>query len=237
MVRFLPIILAACVAIVSGLIGAVGVRALAIYEKLSKPPVPISCKDLLNELPEEVYHFQLTDWSRGRKVFPVYATIDPNEKDVGSVSTQKREWEGVRVCFFPKGQRLRNSYSAVILLINNIHSEEELDAFLSTQPVNFYCLPDKQHIGASLHSKIARKYISMNFKSCVLGEIGGEPHSDGFGKTCIQVGIGGVSIAVIGLVCLYLFKGLCWLLKRKKDSWYDEEESDTVSNRAGLPSV
>lgn len=222
MLRFLPIILGGCVAIVSALIAAIGILALADYERLSAEPFEISCKNMLTMVPNETYRFRLTDWKHGKNVYPVPVRDDG-------------EWESVYVCLFPKElKKLRNNYSAVVVRMDGVTGTKELKELFSTGELDVFYKPAKQEIETNLYSRMAQKYRSMTFEDCVQVHCGGPPPSDQFGRMCFYGGLIGLGVSVAAVVLFYLFKLLKALLFRQKDPWADEEPK-SVSNRAGLP--
>jgi len=224
MLRFLPIILGGCVAVVSGLIAAIGILALADYERLTAEPFEISCKNFLKVVPRDTYRFRLTDWKHGKSVYP-----DPVAED--------GQWESVYICLFPKQlKKLRNNYSAIVVRMEGVNGTERLEEILDSGDIDVYYAPDKQGFETGLYSRISQKYRSMTFEDCVQVHCGGPAPSNRFGNMCFYGGLIGMG-AAIGLVILfYLFKMLKAIFTRKKDPWL-EEQAEVVNNRAGLPSV
>ncbi len=224
MLRYLPIILGGCVAVVSVLIATIGILALADYEQLTAEPLEVSSENLLEMVPEDTYRFRVTDWNHGKRVYPAPVA------DEG-------EWKSVYVCLFPKRlKKLRDNYAAVVVRIEGCSGTGQLKNILESGELEVYYDPLKQSFGEGLYSRMAQKYRSMRFEDCVLVHCGGPEPSDRFGKSCFYGGIAGLGIAVGGVVLFYLFKLLNMLFGRKKDPWLDEE-SETVHNRAGLPTV
>lgn len=225
MVRYLPILLGACIATVSGLIGAVGVRALAHHEKVSVAPTVMTFRQFINERPENTYHYELTNLRAGTSVYP-----NPIKPD--------GEWEKVYVCLFSADtRRLGNNYTSIIAEIDGVSGINELAAFLQSGNLDAYYWPERQQdLPNDIYNRMARKYSGMNFKECVHIEAGGPEPSPDFGNSCIYVGIGGVSLSVICVVLFYVFKLIRAVLFRTSDPWYDEEEVQ-ITNKAGLPTA
>lgn len=237
MIRVLPIILAICVAIVGVLVALVGVRALAFYEKAIATPISISCRQILQEVPEETYHFRLTDWTCGKSIYPNYAANEMDESGEPRKRSSDETWESVWVCLFPKGKRLHDNYASVLLEIRDVHSMPELRDYLDSGVLEFQCWPNRQEIDSKTYARMANKYRRMNFDSCVLGEVGGRPPSPNFGKSCIRIGIGCVVASVIGMATMIFWKMFRFLTTKSHDPWYEENEKEPVSNRANLPVV
>jgi len=224
MVRYLPILLGTCLAIVSGLIGAVGVRALAFHEKVSAAPVVMTFEEFTTDRPDDAYHYQLTNLRAGTNVYP-----DPVLPD--------GEWEKVYVCLFPRETRwLGKNYISIIAEIEGVKGVDELAEYLKDGKINAYHWPTKQDLPKQVYDRMAQKYRSMQFKKCVHVESGGPPPSPEFGNNCIQFGIYGVGLSVISVAVFYFVKLVGVLLFRKRDPWYDEEE-EQISNKAGLPTA
>ncbi len=224
MVRYLPILLGTCVAIVSGLIGAVGVRALAHHEKVSAQPVVMTFDEFVTSRPKDTYHFKLTDIRHGASVYP------ESTRDDG-------KWEKVYVCLFSnQTTRLRKNYISVIIELDGVEGPEELATLLDKGELDVYYWPNKQGLPRDVYNRMALKYRGMHFNRCLHCESGGPKPSPDFGNSCIYVGIGGVGISVVSVIIFYLVKLIGVLLFRKRDPWYDEED-DQFNNRAGLPSA
>lgn len=224
MVRFLPLLLGTCVAIVSGLIGAVGVRALAHHEKISVAPTEMTYYQFVTSRPADTHHFEVSNLRAGTSVYPT--PIKPDG-----------EWEEVYVCLFSKDtQWLRNNYTSIIAKIKGVSGTEELAAFLKEGKLDAYYWPDQQDLPYEIYNRMAQNYSGMHFKECIYVEAGGPKPSPDFGNNCIYVGIGGVSMSVIGVVLYYLFRVLSMFLFFTYDPWFDEEE-EQITNKAGLPTA
>lgn len=224
MVRYLPFLLGTCLAIVSGLIGAVGVRALAHHEKVSVAPTVMTFNEFVEKRPEDTYRFELTNLRAGVSVYP--NPIRPNG-----------EWEKVYVCLFSRNtRRLGKNYISVIAEIEGVSNVEELSKLLESGTLDVYHWPAKQSLPKDVYNRMAQKYRSMQFKKCLHVVSGGPPPSPDFGNSCIYVGIGGVGLSVISVVAFYSVRLIGCLLFRKRDPWYDEEE-EQISNKAGLPTT
>ena len=224
MLRFLPIILGGCVAIVSALIAAIGILALADYERLSDEPFEISCKNMLTLIPNETFRFRLKDWNYGKSVYPVPVRDDG-------------QWESVYVCLFPKQiKRLHRNYAAVVVRMDGVRGAEELKEIFASGKLDVYYKPTDQEFDPNLYSRMAQKYRSMSFTHCVQVHCGGPPPSDQFGRLCFYGGVGGLVVSIGGVVLFYLCKLLISFLMRQKDPWLDEEP-ESVTNRAGLPTA
>lgn len=224
MVRYLPILLGACVAIVSGLIGAVGVRSLAQHERLSADPTTMTFRQFATQRPDDTYHFELTNLSYGASVYP-----NPMRPD--------GEWEKVYVCLFSRDtKRLGKNYISVIAEIDGVKGTDELSALLEDGKLDVYFWPRRQGLPKSVYNRMAQRYRGMQFNRCLHVESGGPPPNADFGNGCIYVGIGGVAVSVLFVVIFYVVKFIGMLISNRRDPWYDEEEHQ-VNNKAGLPSA
>ncbi|QEG20895.1 hypothetical protein [Mariniblastus fucicola] len=225
MVRYLPILLGACVAIVSGLIGAVGVRALAHYEKVSAPAVEMTFDEFARKRLADTSHYKLTNIRHGASVYP-----EPTRKD--------GEWEKVYVCLFSnETTRLGKNYISIIAEIDGVSGTEELAKLLQAGELEIYYWPNKQGLPQGVYNRMAQKYRGMDFDRCLHCESGGPPPSPDFGNSCIYVGIGGVTLSIVCVIAFYLIKLIGSMIFRERDPWYDDEEDHQISNKAGLPSA
>ena len=215
MLRCLPVLLAACVAIISGLIGAVGLRALAEYETLSVEPHPMTLEQFASDRPEDKYRFHLTDLQHGASVYP-----EP-VRDDGS-------WETVYVCLFPKRmKRLGVNYASVIVKFDGVKGSEQLGELLNDGELNVFYWPEKQTLPDDVYNRMAKKYRGMLFEQCIHCETGGEPPSQDFGNSCIYAGTAGVSLSFIGLVGFYLVR----MIRRRKISNPSRSEEEQHSGQ------
>jgi len=172
MVRYLPILLGTCLAIVSGLIGAVGVRALAHHEKVAAAPTVMTFSQFMKKRPDDTYHFQITNLRPGRSVYP-----DPVKAN--------GEWENVYVCLFSKNtQRLGKNYTSIIAEFEGVESIEELSKLLAGGKLDAYYWPSRQSLPTSIYNRMAQKHRSMQFKNCLHVKCGGPPPSPDFGNSC-----------------------------------------------------
>lgn len=222
MVRYLPILLGACLAIISGLIAAVGVSALAQYEIVAADPIEMTFDQFYEGRPDDVFRYRLTEIQHGASVYP-----EPVRDD--------GEWEDAYVCLFPKRmKRLGKSYSSIIVKVKGVKSAEELASKLEGGSLEVFYWPDKQDLPTGVYNRMAKKYRGMQFQKCLHCEAGGPPPSPDFGNSCIYFGIGGVSISVFFVLGFYVLKMLG--LFGSKDSSEDETRWEVKhDNKAGLP--
>lgn len=224
MFRFLPILLGICVAVVSGLIGAVGMRSVAHYEKFTADPTVMTFEQFTEEQPEDFCHYKLIDLRCGSNVYP-----EPVKPD--------GEWEKVYVCMFSgQTKSLGKSYHSIIAEIDGIKGIKELAEYLQDGSLDAHFWPSNQSLPDSVYNRMAQKYRSMQFDQCLHVAAGGTPPSPTFGNNCIYIGIGGVIVSVLGVVGFYCLKLFGMMNFGHRDPWYDEDE-DQIRNRAGLPSA
>ena len=224
MFRFLPILLGICVAIVSGLIGAVGMRSLAHYEKVSATPTEMTFEQFNENQPEDICHYKLIDLRCGSNVYP-----EPIQPD--------GEWEKVYVCMFSnKTHSLGKNYNSIIAEIDGIKGIKELAEFLQGGSLDAHFWPNEQSLPDSVYNRMAQKYRGMRFDKCLHVQAGGPPPSPSFGNTCTWIGIGGISLSVLGVIGFYGLKLLGTFTSRHRDPWGDEDE-DVITNKAGLPTA
>ncbi len=224
MIRFLLIIIAVCMAIVSGLIAVVGVNSLAYHEKVTAAPVVMTFDEFETSRPEDTCHFQLVDLRHGSSVYP-----EPVRKD--------GEWEKVYVCMFSnQTTHLGKNYTSIIAEVDGVKGSAELAKFLDAGQLDVLYSPNHQDLPESVYNRMASKYRGMRFDSCLHVKTGGPPPSPGFGNFCFYGGIAGVAISVLGLVGFCLIKLFGAVMDRKNDPWYEDEE-EQIRNRAGLPSA
>jgi len=210
MVRILPILLAACVAIISGLIGAVGLRALSEYERLSVEPLQMTLEEFSKDQPEDAFRFRLTELQHGASVYPHPAVEDG-------------QWKEVFVCLFSKNmKRLGQNYTSVIVKFDGVKGAEELGKLLEDGELEVFYWPEKQKMPDSVYNRMAKKYRGMLFDQCLHCETGGAPPSPDFGNSCIYLGTAGVSLSFLGLLGFYLFRMIRSRRPGAKDSWQDE---------------
>ena len=222
MVRVLPILLAVCTGVISALIGAVGLRALAEYEKLSVEPMEMTLEQFASDQPEDKFRFHLTDLQHGASVYPEPAVDDG-------------QWEQVYVCLFPKNlKRLGKNYASVIVKFEGVKGSEDLAKLLDDGELDVFYWPQKQSMPDGVRNRMATKYRGMLFEHRLHCETGGQPPSPDFGNSCIYAGTAGVSLSFIGIVGFYLLRMLFSRRGRSKD-WH-EEETEQYANKAGLPS-
>jgi len=224
MIRHLPILLGICVAIVSGLIGVVGVHALAHYELVSAPPMVMTFDQFATSRPKDTYHYTLTNFCRGTDAYP--SSVD-----------EAGQWEKVRVCLFSdRGIRQNANYISTIVEIEGVKGPKELATLFEKGELNVYFWPNKQQLPTDVYNRMASKYRGMLFDKCLHCESGGPVPSPDFGNCCIYIGIAGFSLSVIGVIAFFCFKSIRASISRRQDPWYDEEE-EQFNNRAGLPSI
>ena len=222
MVRYLPILLAGCVAIISGLIGAVGLRALGEYEKLSVEPMEMTLVEFASDQPDDKFRFRLTDLQHGASVYPEPAADDG-------------EWQQVYVCLFPKNlKRLPKNYASVIVKFDGVKGKDELAKLLEDGELDVFYWPQKQKLPESVYNRMAKKYRGMLFDQCLHCETGGQPPSPDFGNSCIYAGTAGVSLSFIGIIAFYLFRML--RSRRGKSMDWNDDKPEQFANKAGLPS-
>ena len=194
MVRYLPILFGACLAIISGLIAAVGVRALAQYERVAADPIEMTFDEFFEGRPDEVFRYRLTDIQHGASVYPEPVREDGN-------------WEDVYLCLFPKRmKRLSNSYSSIIVKMQGVRGSKELAAKLEDGSLEVFFWPEKQNLPDGIYNRMAKKYRGMQFQKCLHCEAGGPPPSPDYGNSCIYFGIIGVSVSVVGVLGFYLLR-------------------------------
>lgn len=222
MVRYLPILLGTCLAIISGLIAAVGVRALSQYEIVAADPLEMTFDEFYQSRPDDVFRYRLTEIQHGSSVYP-----QPVRED--------GDWEDAYICLFPKRmKRLGKSYASIIVKVKGVKSSTELAEKLKDGSLEVFYWPTKQDLPKGVYNRMAQKYRGMQFQKCLHCEAGGPPPSPEFGNSCIYFGIGGVSISVFGVLGFYVLRMLG--LFRSKDSWDDDQKQGPAQvNRAGLP--
>jgi hypothetical protein len=216
LIRYLPVLFAACIAIISGLIGAVGLRALAEYEKLSVDPTEMTLEKFFNDRPEDKFRFLLTDLQHGASVYP-----DPVADD--------GDWKQVYVCLFPKNvKRLGKNYASVIVKIDDVKSADELSKMLEDGQLDVFFWSHKQHLPDSVSNRMANKYSGMRFEHCLFCEAHAQPPSPDYGNSCIYAGTAGVSLSFMGIISFYMLRMILSRRSRMND-WKDEDAGRSTS--------
>jgi len=208
MTRILPILIGLCFAIISGLIAAAGVFALADYEKVAADPLEMTFAEFFDQRPEDVFRYQLTDVQHAAKIFPEPALEDG-------------QWENVYVCLFPQSmKRLGGSYTSIIVKVEGVKGSAELTEMLEDGSLEVYYWPEKQNLPADLYHRMAKGFLGMQFQDCLHCEAGAPTPSPDFGNSCIFMGIAGVSLSFLGVLGFYVFR---WMRSMSSKNSFDDE--------------
>ena len=217
MARFLPILIGACFAIISGLIAAVGVVALTDYEKVAADPLEMGFAEFFQQQhDQEVCRYRLTDVQHGASVYP------QPQRDDG-------QWENVYVCLFPQSMtQLSGTYESIIVKFEGVKSSAELSELLQDGSLEVYYWAEKQELPDDVHNRIAKSYRGMQLQDCLHCEAVTVPPSPDFGNSCVYAGIAGVSISVLGVLGFYVLRvmGVLGSKKSRRQEIEDLEDID-----------
>jgi hypothetical protein len=227
MVRFIPIILCILLALVSGIVLALGFQALEQNARLLDHPAEFTCKALLEEPPSQTQQIEFSKF----RVSPRAATLDFDGDG---------KWDEVYVCAFPTTKRVpKKNYYAAIINVGNVTNQQELDAVFekNSEPKEMFFWHNKQALSDHAHGELAMKYKSMNFSRCVTLHANYPPPTDDMGEMFILLGKGGLALSAILFVLYLLFKILVRIIPKRKYEFDDDPEPEETRNRAGLPSM
>ncbi len=222
MFRLLIILLSVCCTVLCGFVAQVTENVIETDQQVPTNVVEsISCQQLLDERPVKPTGLQLTGFRPGKYL----GTRDWDHDE---------NWEYLAVPFFPQHvDKLDKNYTAVIVCFDEIKNWEQLEQVVEHQAIESHYARSQQDLPTDIHSQLAQKYTSMDFRNCVVLQTGGLiPQQVALGTSVITVSllIGGLSALVGGWNFLALLLGF---FKRPRQSAI---ETAPVVNRAGLPS-
>ena len=201
MLRYLPLLAGVCLAVISGLVTIVGVCALADYEQVAADPLDMTYESFVNDRPDDVFRYRLTDIQHGATVYP-----EPILED--------GQWEEVYVCLFPiETKKLSRDYSSIIVKFTGIKGSADLTERLKDDSLELYYWPEKQSLPKAVYDRMALNYRGMQFDRCLHCEAGAPTPSPDLGNGLVSLGIAGMSTAVFGTLGFYV---LYFLRNRRK---------------------
>ena len=182
--------------------------------------IQISCSEILKNKPTEQSAYLIEDFRHGK----YFASRDLDEDG---------QWELVCVPCFPQElEKLESNYRSMIVCFKKVTDKSGLKEILSTGKIELYYWPARQQLDNDIHSRLAQKYVSMDFENCLIFHAGFDSPESMFGpatgKTSMVVG------AIAGLAGIW---NLLALIFGRIFRTSATDEPEEVVNRAGLPAM
>jgi hypothetical protein len=220
MARKFAIILRLCLGVVCAFIHRFGTSSLEELTGETDQKIVVSCDQLLNKWPRDNFHLLLTDFQRGKH----FVSYDHD---------QDENWELVYVPLFPSHLKsLGNNFNSVIVYFDDVKNEDELNERLASGELDTQLWYTQQKLPDDIHSDLAQSYRLMDFSKCVVLQGGFRPPSKDIATYAVLGSyLGLLSCGVIvawNLVAMFL-------PKRGPRDFFNDEEDQPATNRAGLP--
>ena len=222
MFRLLIISLCFCGTFLCAIVAYVGTESAKSTEVQQKLPAEtVACRQLLDQRPEKPTNLKLSEFRAGK-----YFGSRDWDGD--------KNWEYLAVPFFPHEiNKLKHNYKAVIVCFDDVKTRERLTELVLESEIEAHYSPSRQTLPNDIHSQLAQKYASMDFRNCVVLETGKlvpQPVQLGPITQIASLSFGALTLFV-GLwnLVVFLFRGFS---RRTRES----NAVETTINRAGLPS-
>ena len=221
--RLITILLCVCGIVVCAFLAFIGYRQEQEAKKTQQSAPPeISCEELLEDIPDGVYSFTLSDSQPGK-----HFIYDDNDGD--------EIWDRVIIPVFPKGlKKLGRNYKAIILVMANIPDKQTLNEKINASTIEAAYWLTSPELDSNSYNRLAGKYSSLNFSQSRVLYSGYPKTIQSFGTYVFWAGAGGTILSML----MFGWQSFNLVLAgiRSESSQDDDDEDDQViTNRAGLP--
>ena len=216
--RVFSILLCLCGAVVCAFLAYVGYKQDQSDQQIAVEFPSHSCEELLNEIPNDLSKFSLTEFQPGKH----FVSYDDDENG---------QWEQVWVPMFPASlKKLNRNYRAVIVSFVDTPDKESLHKKLTSKKIDSEYWFTSQTLDTRSYNRLAAKYSSLDFNRSILIYSGYPDSQISLGTYLFWGGAGGsiLSLLFIGWQSMSLV-----IAGIRSES--EDDEDDDIINRAGLP--